>query len=74
MILVPIFSITGYIVILSYANWTWIEADEVVPFIHSIVGFITILLSIVQVFIELQLNECNLIIFNFFQTGFTWCF
>ena len=49
MILVAVISIVGFIVILAYEEWSWLEIDDPVAFTHSIFGIVTIGLAILQV-------------------------
>lgn len=53
MIMVPIASVVAFIIILSYLDWKWVEAEEKTAFAHSIFGIFTICLSIIQVIVLL---------------------
>ncbi|RNA13986.1 ferric-chelate reductase 1 [Brachionus plicatilis] len=48
MISVCLLSLIGFGFIFSYKNWTWTSQSSVKNFAHSIVGLITILLSLIQ--------------------------
>lgn len=56
MILVPIFSITGFIVILANLDWKWVSPSRTLSFIHSIFGIMAIGLSLFQVKIKKYLK------------------
>ena len=51
MFFIPIVSIVAFIVILAGLKWEWVELtdDQVVNYVHSIIGMIVLLLSLVQV-------------------------
>lgn len=49
MMFVPVVAITAFIVILADLNWKWVDSNETIPFVHSIIGIITIGFSMIQV-------------------------
>ncbi|RNA44992.1 ferric-chelate reductase 1-like [Brachionus plicatilis] len=51
MILVPIFSIAGFLVILANLDWKWVSPSRTLSFIHSVFGIAAIALSLFQVLI-----------------------
>ena len=59
MIAVTLVSVGAFIAILADVGWNWIEIDEPLAFSHSIVGIVTVGLSIIQVnFLFLSNNIC----------------
>ena len=49
MLMVPILSITAFIVILANLNWNWVKPSQILKFIHSLFGIAAIALSLIQV-------------------------
>lgn len=49
MLIVPIMSIAAFILALYFDKWKWVDTSDPVCFAHSIVGIVTIGLSIIQV-------------------------
>lgn len=58
MILIVIVELVAFLVILSSLDWSWVETDEKVNFVHSIFGITTIGLSIIQVIIQIIIVHC----------------
>lgn len=49
MLMVPILSVTAFIVMLANLNWSWTKPSKILQFIHSLFGIAAIGLSIIQV-------------------------
>lgn len=53
MITVPILSIAAFVAIFAYRDWTWVDVSSPWNFSHSIIGAVTIAISILQVGLEI---------------------
>jgi hypothetical protein len=63
MILVPIISFIGLLIILADMNWKWIDLSSPIQFSHSIIGLVALILSFVQVnFYTKKYNTLNILI------------
>ena len=49
MILVLVINICALMIILAYTEWVWPDSEELVPYVHSIFGMITIGFAFFQV-------------------------
>jgi hypothetical protein len=49
MIAVPLISLAGLLIVLSWNQWVWLQPDENVEFSHSIFGIVAISLAFVEV-------------------------
>lgn len=70
MMLVPIVTITGFIVILADQDWTWLDQSIALNFAHSIIGIITLSFSVIQMlvaFIRPHPGAPKRKIFNYFH-------
>jgi hypothetical protein len=56
MMAVPLISLIGLLIVLSWHHWLWIEADEKIEFSHSIFGIVAISLAFVQVTVAQQMG------------------
>ena len=54
MIAIPLVSIGAFVIILADLGWSWVEMSEPLAFSHSIIGIVTVGLSIIQVSIILN--------------------
>ena len=54
MTFVPVLSIISFIIIFSQLNWEWVSTSDSISFTYSILGILSICLSIIQVFLYLR--------------------